>query len=127
MGSPGHPDFQEMKKNPLLFVAIAAAILWLSGKYRAYRSLELSAGLPRGFRLNGATTLEFDLPIQAFNGSTTAINIGNVDLRVFSTGNKYIGRALAATRNRLGRAGSPFSRRGSISVPSTCWPLCPNS
>jgi len=94
-----------MKNKTLLYGALGAGAFWLMGKYRAFQSLELSAGLPRNFRLNNLTTLEFDLPLQAFNGSSTAVNVGGVDMRVFSTGKRYIGRAIAATPQRIGPGG----------------------
>jgi hypothetical protein len=93
-----------MKNKELLIVGAGAAALWAAGKYRAFQSTEFGVGLPRGFQYQAPTTLTFDLPITAFNGSRTPLNIGSVDLRVAAEG-QYLGRAFSATQQQVAAAG----------------------
>ena len=91
---------RQMKNKNIVILAIAAAVFWLMGKYRAFRSTEFGVGLPRSFKYNAPTTITFELPVTAFNGSATALNIGTIDLRVFAE-NQYIGRALSVNQQRV--------------------------
>lgn len=89
-----------MKNRELLILGGAAAALWAAGKYRAFRSTEFGVGLPRGFKYVAPTTVTFDLPVTAFNGSTTPLNVGGIDLRVFVE-NNYVGRAISTEAQRV--------------------------
>ena len=89
-----------MKNKNILLLAIAAAVFWISGKYRAFKSTEFGVGLPRAFRYQAPTTITFELPVTAFNGSATGLNVGGIDFRVFAE-NQYIGRALSVTPQQV--------------------------
>lgn len=88
----------------LILIGVVGLVVWISQKIRAFRSMDLSAGFPSNFRLQGGV-VEFLLPITVFNASGTAINIGGIDLRVYAEG-QYIGRAYMSQRLRIAGVGA---------------------
>lgn len=101
MGNHLHSDNQEIMNKKFLIGSIAVAVgFWVMGKIRAVRSLEIRPSFPRDWRFQLPGTVSFVLPLTCFNGATSALNIGSVDLRVFAE-KIYIGRAFTGVSQRI--------------------------
>lgn len=88
-----------MKNKNIIIAAIVFLVFVIMSKKRAFDSMELKPSFPRNLKLSG-TTLTFDLPFTAFNGSNGTLNLGGIDLRIYAE-NKYIGRAFASGNQQV--------------------------
>lgn len=101
MGNHRYSDNQKiMNKKFLIGSIVVAGFFWVMGKIRAVRSLEIRPSLPRNWRFMLPGTVSFELPLTCFNGATSALNIGSVDLKVFAE-RIYIGRAFSGVSQRI--------------------------
>lgn len=89
-----------MNRKFLIGSIVVAVGFWIMGKIRAAKSLEIRPSFPRDWRFQLPGTISFTLPLSCFNGSTSALNIGSVDLRVFAE-RIYIGRAFSGISQRI--------------------------